>query len=105
MTQIELDKREKALDEREAQLNMHQREVLDRERAVKNAENRNAHQQDSERWDYLFDLINQHKDERKVVVEMPQVIQTRDSDLSVLTAAMVIITAVMSVATFLAVVF
>lgn len=94
MNQIELDKREKALDEREAGLNAHAREIQERELAVKLAERRQAQREDIERTDYLFDSINRHQMACKpVVVEVPAPRKT-DSPLDCLTAFMATLAAV-----------
>ena len=94
MNQIELDKREKALDEREAGLNAHAREIQERELAVKLAERRQAQREDIDRTDYLFDSINRHQMACKpVVVEVPAPRKT-DSPLDCLTAFMATLAAV-----------
>ncbi len=61
------------LMEWEEELNKHQREILERERAVQLAEQHLADRPDVERTDYLFDKIN--RDNRKMFVEVPPVVQ------------------------------
>lgn len=104
MNQMELDKREKALDEREAGLNAHAREIQERELAVKLAERRQARREDIERDDYLFPAINQHRAEyRPVVVEVPAAPQPQTNGVELLTAVMATVAAVVSVVTLLGV--
>jgi hypothetical protein len=95
----ELERREKALDEREAGLNAYAREIQERERDVKVAEDRIATRADIERDDYLFDRIN--RDNRKnrepdppVVIHVPM---PQSNTLDVVTAAMATIAAFTSV--------
>lgn len=90
----ELERREKALDEREAGLNAYAREIQERERNVKVAEDRITSRADIERDDYLFDSINRHQMACKpVVVEVPAPRGT-DSPLDCLTAFMATLAAV-----------
>lgn len=57
----------------EEELNKHEREILERERAVMLAEQNIAKRPDVEQTDYLFDRIN--ADNRKMVLSVPPVIQ------------------------------
>ena len=91
----ELERREKALDEREAGLNAHAREIQERELAVKLAERRQAQREDIDRTDYLFDAINKHQLYKPpVVVVEPTVRAKTDSPLDCLTAFMATLAAV-----------
>ncbi len=100
----ELERREKALDECEESLNRYAREIQERERAVLIEEARQAKSADTERLDYLFDLINQHKaNVRPVVVEVPAAPQPQTNGVELLTAVMATVAAVVSVVTLLGV--
>lgn len=78
----------------EESLRAEKREVLERERAVMNAEKRLSHREDIERDDYLFNAINQHRNSyRPVVVEVPQT-QKTDSPLDCVTAIAAMLSAV-----------
>ena len=104
MNQIEMDKREKALDEREAGLNAYAREIQERELAVKIEEKKQAKRKDAERLDCFFDLVNEHKSEvRPVVVEVPAAPQPQTNGVELLTAVMATVAAVVSVVTLLGV--
>ena len=100
MTAQEIEARARELDKLEDELRAHAREVQERELAVKQAEKG----LESGRIDYLFDSINKHRDDRRVVVEVPQVVipnAEKDSGMEILTAVMATLAALLGLTTLL----
>ena len=95
-----LEARQKDLDTADAELRNYAKEIQERERALPTTRD------DVARTDYLFDQIN--RDNRKLVMEMPPVIQIappqQTTGADVMAAVMAAVAAVASVAALIAVI-